>query len=153
MQRIKAFTLFELLLTLSIASLLIGFAFTAFLNYKTLIDQARIFLSRDNEIHIISQVLHRDVLKAKSIRYAKESLTFFNGKDSIQYKIDSAMICRSAQRTDSFTVHHSFIEIGLLESTDLVREIQIGILRGNDTLSMLFSKDYDGRTILEAEER
>jgi hypothetical protein len=138
--------------TLSIASLLIGFSFTAFLNYKTLFDRTGIILNRDNEIHTISRVLQNDVIKAKSIHYAKEFLTIFNGEDSIRYKIDSAMIYRSAQRTDSFHVRKSNLEIAVIEGTELVGEIQIGILRGNDTLSMRFSKYYDARSILEAEE-
>jgi prepilin-type N-terminal cleavage/methylation domain-containing protein len=153
MRKIKAFTLFELLVTLSIASLLIGFAFTAFLNYKTLFDRAGIILNRDNEIHTISRMLQRDVIKAKSIHYTREFLTIFNGEDSIRYKIDSAMIYRSAQRTDGFHARISNLEIAEIEDTELVGEIQIGILQGNDTLSMRFSKEYDVRSILEAEEQ
>ena len=152
MQKIKAFTLFELLITISISTLLVGFAFKAYLNFSQISGLANEHIDKTEERDAFLYALENDVLKAQYIYKKAKGLYFMAEHDSVKYSLETNGIIRSSALIDSFDLPDYNFQFAF-QNKDLINLIQVRIPQTRDSLDYSFGKRYSALDLLDWERR
>ncbi len=152
MQKIRAFTLFELLITISISALLVTFAFKSFLNFKQIGHLANNQIDIKEQREAFKYAMDIDILKSQFIYENAQDLDFVNEIDTVKYVLNKNGLIRISALIDSFDItdiqlHYDFQDQGL------IKHIKVTIPIASDTLEYTFSKSYSALDLLEWERR
>ena len=155
MQKLKAFTLIELLIGLIISSLVISFSY---LCYGIVFEQFESYKTTKHEIYEgmqINTLLERDLDNAHIAYYSAPSLTLINeNKADLKYHFDKAFIVRNnGEEKDTFNLKVNktnpiFIMNNNEEPLKLLKALSLEIELLDDKETLHYTKRYGAAVLL-----
>lgn len=156
-QKIKAFTMIELLVSMTLSGILVVFAFMGynqmqklFVNYST---QSK-FISDYNQLN---KALFIMANKAKTIEKINEhSLNFKTDSNSVELDIHKeTILLKFKSHTDTFHLnvtktHFDLLAFGNGTPSALVKHFESEIMLQSQKFRISFHKDYDAASTLDA---
>lgn len=139
MKILKAFTLIEILVAMTLTALLSTFSFQGF----QLIQQQYRLHNRINQESIDHQhfftLVHQDLQKAKYIERYRNQLICNNGPEEIWYEIGSDFVCRNHSRNK--VVRDTFpIQVDLIQTFFQKNEVTSGLVDACQLKIQLFKE-------------
>ncbi|HLC83714.1 MAG TPA: prepilin-type N-terminal cleavage/methylation domain-containing protein [Bacteroidia bacterium] len=155
MQKLKAFTLMELLIGMIVSAIVISFCYMSygmiykqFINYKTVKQE----LVETMQFH---SVLNRDFADAQKVLFKENELTLVNAKN-VSYNFETEFVFRQAgEVVDTFFLNPVNISVDyLMTENNLskpVVQFSFDALVLGEQEHFLFSKRYDAEMIVNNE--
>ena len=141
-QRLKAFTILEITITMMVSAILIALTFTIY----TIVSRSyRAFSDRNNDVLTmltLDKLLKRDFLKAETIRRKGSEILIISREDTALYDFKEGYLIRTRGITDTFRVNYRQLD-SRFEGISASPPADSTILQ--DELS--FSVDYKGQAV------
>ena len=154
---IKAFTVFELLISMTLTGILVAFAFTSFNTMQKLFSdytKQSTFISDINQLHSALFYLSN---KATDIEKIDEKHISFKSDSSITQLIieENSILLKFASHTDTFKLEPKDATITLLTmsnqlSSNLVEKFDCEVFYKTQKFHVSFQKQYDAQPILKS---
>lgn len=156
-QKIKAFTMIELLITMTLTGILLVFAFMGYNQMQQLFTNYTIqnkFITDYNQLN-----------KALNIFSNKSNIVEKTTNHSIHFKTDSNdvivelnpqnILIKLKSHTDTFhlipqSITYDYIKISNDSVSNLIKQFSCVVLFQNQTFSLSFHKEYDASSILKS---
>lgn len=152
--RLKSFTLMEVVIVMLISVTVLGIAYLAFsivnkqlLNYKQTSEKI-------NETMLFCKLVRKDISNANWIYKTAAGFSCRNDSSQVEYEINDSLILRISVITDSLklkTTPPSFYyqEKEVVESGDIIDEFKIDIIAENERIITVSEKKlYDARSLM-----
>lgn len=127
-QRLKAFSIIEIIMVLSLMSILISIVFSALSNFNKMIQQNTQTNMEITQFHQWRSIIRKDFNRADSIKLNKNDLTIFIKVDKINYVKEKDVLTRNFQNRTSicpFSISDMSVEfLGAIECIKLTFDIK-----------------------------
>lgn len=154
---LKAFTVFELLLSMALSAILVAFAFMGFNQMQKLLREYNTqstFISDMNQLHAALFNLSN---KATAIEKQDENTLLFKSDSTINQLVvnEKNILIKFASHTDTFHFEpkdKTFIPLGINEQipSKLIRQFDCDVFFRNQKFHVSFQKQYDAESILKS---
>lgn len=154
--RIKAFTVLELLISMTLTGILIGFAFSGFNKMQILFndyEQQNKFISDLNQLNFALNKLSQNSCIIEKL--TDKTIKFKTDSTNVHLKlIDSYVLLEFAQHTDTFFLESRNLNIYTLNyleyfPNEIVTGVEIDIFYKKQKYMVSFKKQYDSHNILK----
>lgn len=151
MNKIKAFTLTELLIGMVISSIVIGIAYYGYSAVNEQLHRYQKIKFEMTELLQLKSNLESEFFEAETVTLEEKRLLFL-GKDTLEYLFDDSLIYRKSNDVlDTFRVNTNNISISSIDGSktgELVNEFSFDASMFEQTQRLSFFKDYGANTIL-----
>lgn len=155
-RKIKAFTMLELLITMTLTGILVVFAFMGFNQMQQLFIDYTKQSSFINDYNQVNKALFIISGKSQIIEKTTDNtITFFADSNTIVLDItETALLLKFKSHTDTFylkteTPEFDFLKIGS-QSTNYIQSFKCNVQFRSQKFLVSFSKQYDSESILKA---
>lgn len=154
---IKAFTVFELLISMTLTGILVAFAFTGFNMMQQLFNdynKQSIFISDINQLH--SALFYLSNKSSGIEKIDDKHLSFTSDSSTAQLVIEEKnILLKFASHTDTFKLEPKDATITLLTmsnqlSSNLVEKFDCDVFYKTQKFHVSFQKQYDAQPILKS---
>jgi len=158
-QKVKAFTILEVTITMLITGLLIGITYTS---YSIVVQSYKAFSVKNDEIAVLvtlDHLLKRDFDKAEIIYKTQDGLMFKQDNQIVNYEFMPDYILRSSARIDTFKVQTQAIittfvnmpinEVQETEEQNRVDGLGFTIIYKTEQIPYLYHKQYSSVTLMQ----
>jgi prepilin-type N-terminal cleavage/methylation domain-containing protein len=157
-QRIKAFTIMEVVITMTIAAILMGITYTS---YQIVNKSYRSFNAKHNEMAVferLDELLKKDFNRAEIIEKNEKGIVVKSRRDTIQYDFTPDFILRISAVTDTFKIKNEDLATsfedqlidgqGLSEEENRIDGLNISLLLQNEKIRYHYHKDYSSVNLI-----
>jgi len=153
MNRIHAFTLVELIVTLLIGSIITGIIYYSYLLFNKQFIKYRENSEWINEFIVLQKALQQDIDAASRVRdsagrnlilenYARDRIIYYEFKDS-------SVLRRTALNESRFVINTGTVNfIYINDSIRLVKALLVECKKGTDKTGAVFNKNYSSAQII-----
>ena len=158
-QRIKAFTILEVTITMLIVGLLIGITYTS---YSIIIQSYHSFTSKNDDMAILvtlDHLLKRDFTRAETITKTPNGINLTWAGNVVDYKFTADFVIRSATRIDTFkvltrAVNTTFENLPISEITDTdeqsrLDQLDFTLIFQNEKIPYHYHKLYSSVNLIQ----
>jgi prepilin-type N-terminal cleavage/methylation domain-containing protein len=154
-QKIRAFTIIELVVTMLIASVVAAIAYNAYYILSRQFFSYRNRSAANNTYFLLATAWQNDFERADAILDTLDyrHIIFRSEGAQVRYEIGQSFVVRQSNGTiDSFLVHPGAPDVTLLnDSLPLIRAATIPIFLNGDTILLSGDKLYSSQQILSAQ--
>jgi Tfp pilus assembly protein PilE len=157
-QKVKAFTILEVTITMLITALLIGITYTS---YSIIVKSYQSFDKKNNEMAVLATLDHllkRDFDQAESIFKDQEGIALISINKTIKYQFKLDYILRIGARTDTFKVQTqdvntafenvSINEVQETEEQNRIDELAFTLIYQNEKIPYHYVKLYSSVNLI-----
>ena len=157
-QRVKAFTIMEVVVTMTIAAILMGITYTS---YQIVSKSYRSFNVKNNEIAALErldELLKKDFNRAGIIEKDEKGIVVKSKRDTIQYEFTPDFILRISAITDTFKIKNEGLSTsfedqlvdgqGLSEEENRLDGLNISLLLQNEKILYHYHKVYSSVNLI-----
>lgn len=157
-QRIKAFTIIEVVVTMTIAAILMGLTYTS---YQIVNKSYRSFNVKNNEmaaLERLDELLKKDFNRAGIIEKDEKGIVVKSKRDTIQYEFTPDFILRISAMTDTFKIKNEGLSTsfedqlvdgqGLSEEESRLDGLNISLLFQNEKIFYHYHKVYSSVNLI-----
>ena len=156
-KKIKAFTVFELLITMTLTGILVAFAFSGFNMMQQLFNdytKQSNFISEINQLH--SALFY---LSNKAVDITKQddkNIVFKTDSSTTQFILtDKTMLLKFAAHSDTFHFESKDVSFKLLnmsnnQPSNLIQQFDASIFYKTQKFHVSFQKQYDAQSVLKS---
>ena len=149
MNKLKAYTISELVVALVVTAIVISIAGSILLLVKK---QYSTYQSSNKElfnINLFQSLLNKDIENAERIYWGNNRLRLETGVNAIVYTFDESKVVRIQKgQTDEFLIQTNDLTIQSLEDKDLVYTVAFEIVEEKHTYPVSLKKEYAPSTLL-----
>lgn len=155
-KKIKAFTVFELLISMTLTGILVAFAFTSFNTMQKLFNdytKQSVFISDINQLHSALFNLSNKAIGIEKID--EKNLLFKSDSSTTQLIIEEKnILLKFASHTDTFKIEPKDATMTLLTinnqlPSNLVEKFDCDLFYKTQKFHVSFQKQYDAQSILK----
>ena len=156
--KVKAFTVMELVITMLVAAILMGFIYTAF---QIVNKSYRVFHEKNEGIATLErldELLKKDFSKAEFVEKSSNAIILQWEKDTVQYSFESGYILRVSSITDTFKLKNvttsalfEYFPVdgqGSSKEEDRIDELAIGLIIQNENITYHYYKVYSSANLI-----
>jgi type II secretory pathway component PulJ len=143
--RVPAFTILEMVITMMISALIMGFALTAYL----LILRANASIQQKNgwtvEVLQLDKTIQRDIDRGLKVLKTTNGIMITDSADSVSYAFNAAYIVRISRRIDTTKLQVEDLQTVFEQQPaekGLVDEISFKVTCNQQTIFLIFHKYY-----------
>jgi prepilin-type N-terminal cleavage/methylation domain-containing protein len=157
-QKIKAFTIMEVVVTMTIAAILMGITYTS---YQIVNKSYRSFNVKNNEIAALErldELLKKDFNRAEFIEKVEKGIIIKSRRDTVQYEFTPDFILRISAITDTFKIKNEGLSTsfedrlvdgqGLSEEENRLDGLNISLLLQNEKIRYQYHKIYSSLNLI-----
>ena len=145
-KRLKSFTLIEVLISMVLSVLVIGFSLQVFSYFKKQYSWTKLHADSILEINRFEFVMNSDIEKSSFIHYQNSQLLM----EGVTYSFGSEIARSSSGFVDTFDI--KVIAVSYDQFSTLLSQFNIETTLASDTIFISFYKDYDAQTKMIYEE-
>jgi hypothetical protein len=156
MNKLKAYTIMEMIVTMLIAGITISMAYSSYKIISGQFGQYKTNSQRNYDLILFDKLLLKDFINSNQvIRQSNGVKCVYNDK-AIEYLFENIYVIRKSEITDTFKIVISNPKFYFLNEDNFVPEVLIdkvefdGII-GNDTLPFVYKKQYGADVLIEKE--
>jgi len=157
-QRIKAFTIIEVVVTMTIAAILMGITYTS---YQIVNKSYRSFNVKNNEmaaLERLDELLKKDFNRSGIIEKDEKGIVIKSSRDTVQYEFARDFILRISAISDTFKIKNEGLSTsfedqlvggqGLSDEEDRLDGLNISLLLQNEKIRYHYHKDYSSVNLI-----
>jgi len=157
-QRIKAFTIIEVVVTMTIAAILMGLTYTS---YQIVNKSYRSFNVKNNEmaaLERLDELLKKDFNRSGIIEKDEKGIVIKSSRDTVQYEFTRDFILRISAITDTFKIKNEDLSTsfedqlingqGLSEEENRLDGLNISLLLQNEKIFYHYHKVYSSVNLI-----
>ena len=158
-QKVKAFTILEVTITMLITALLIGITYTS---YSIIVKSYRSFTVKNEEMTVLvtlDHLLKRDFDQAEMIFKDQDGIALTSNDKTIKYEFKPDYIVRNAARIDTFKVQTQDVstafenvpinEVQETEEPNRIDELAFTLIFQNEKIPYHFYKLYSSVNLIQ----
>lgn len=152
-KKVKAFTLFEVTISMLITGLIIGITYAAYqiisVNYNAYISKQQ----NISNLNSLDNILKRDVLFCDLIIKSEDKITLLSSGISVSYEFSDSLIQRTStvKTIDSFRLNIDSLRFNVIgvtvDNEDIIDEIFINGNTGKTNIVLGFKKKYSAEQL------
>ncbi len=157
--RVKAFTIFEMVITMMITAIVIGITYTS---YSIVVKSYNSFNNKNNDMAVVidlDHVLKRDFERAEIILKDTDGIALKTGAQIIKYQFKPDFITRYGVRIDTFKVQAVDVitafenmpvnELQVTDEQNRIDEIGFTLLFKNEKIPYHYNKQYSSVNLFQ----
>ncbi|WP_426672081.1 PulJ/GspJ family protein [Mucilaginibacter sp. McL0603] len=156
--KVKAFTVMELVITMLVAAILMGFIYTAF---QIINNSYRAFHQKNEGIATLErldELLKKDFGKAEFIEKTSDGIILKRKTDTVRYTFSPGYILRISSIVDTLKLKNADVSTlfgqlpvdgqGLSEEDNRIDELDVSLLIENEKVTYQYHKEYSSANLI-----
>jgi prepilin-type N-terminal cleavage/methylation domain-containing protein len=154
MNKLKAFTLLELIIVMVLMALVTGIAFQAYQIVSSQYHSYQQNVYRDNELMLFENTLQRDFSSSAYVKKTETGIQCIRPDKTVEYTFAGDYVLRTIDIPDTFHIHAahdstSFYAKGNLSQGDFVQKLGFTVNVKEELLPYLFVKEYGADVLMK----
>lgn len=143
MNKLKAYTILELVMVMLLSAIVISFAYGSYRVVSGMFTRFKQANEQTNQLALLEKLLRQDFLQADYLTQNERELSCFYPDKRIVYTFEEDHVLRYNRLSDTFFVKPEAIQVEQILAGDqmLVNQLSLSI-RAEDTVTFYFSKQY-----------